>query len=545
MTFNFILSSSGISFPFQSNNCQEIIKSIQEKMKCNQFILINEKGIKIGTNNLKKEIFSEENKLQNILVLPKIKFSSSNPSNEEINKNLENQFLAKQICDNYNKKKLDQMNKKMNFFQQSIEDYNNYISIIEISYFSYFEEFKKLFSNLEDEKITNQIINIEKKTNDFKNHFPIFKSKFEKIQNSYFRIKNIFKKDINEEKILYSQDSIIPYPYSQLIEDYQNNKLVLDKLIDNIINSNNDFFNQINELSLLQKNLNENYQISNITINFTKKKEEIKEEIFKRKGFSTIYKFMIKYLNDVLIKNEEKRRKEFMNNIINNGSSIYHNYDIFFKDLMNKDIYSDNLNEEKIDKVIYQIKENLNYLNKIMYSDKKNENENKINNNLTFIEIKNELLNVLTDNLKVNIDDNNSMENILNILNEKTKCFNLNDSINTTFSFVYKKKSSDDLIRTNTYNSLYQKNENDNDNFVDNNINQNIENVVNKYEDIIFFYKSLFKFVQQYCERVNKKELKNLEPSKPNSLAQIIENTFKQNLFLIVKLKELNSKFIK
>ena len=137
------------------------------------------------------------------------------------------------------------------------------------------------------------------------------------------------------------------------------------------------------------------------------------------------------------------------------------------------------------------------------------------------------------------------MENILNILNEKTKCFNLNDSINTTFSFVYKKKSSDDLIRTNTYNSLYQKNENDNDNFVDNNINQNIENVVNKYEDIIFFYKSLFKFVQQYCERVNKKELKNLEPSKPNSLAQIIENTFKQNLFLIVKLKELNSKFIK
>ena len=545
MTFNFILSSSGISFPFQSNNCQEIIESIQEKIKCNQFILINEKGIKIGANNLKKEIFSEENKLQNILVLPKIKFSSSNPSNKEINKNLENQFLAKQICDNYNKKKLDQMNKKMNFFQQSIEDYNNYISIIEISYFSYFEEFKKLFSNLEDEKITNQIINIEKKTNDFKNHFPIFKSKFEKIQNSYFRIKNIFKKDINEEKILYSQDSIIPYPYSQLIEDYQNNKLVLDKLIDNIMNSNNDFFNQINELSLLQKNLNENYQISNITINFTKKKEEIKEEIFKRKGFSAIYKFMIQYLNDVLIKNEEKRRKEFMNNIINNGSSIYHNYDIFFKDLMNKDIYSDNLNEEKIDKVIYQIKENLNYLNKIMYSDKKNENENKINNNLTFIEIKNELLNVLTDNLKVNIDDNISMENILNILNEKTKCFNLNDSINTAFSFVYKKKSSDDLIRTNTYNSLYQKNENDNDNFVDNNINQNIENVVNKYEDIIFFYKSLFKFVQQYCERVNKKELKNLEPSKPNSLAQIIENTFKQNLFLIVKLKELNSKFLK
>ena len=65
-----------------------------------------------------------------------------------------------------------------------------------------------------------------------------------------------------------------------------------------------------------------------------------------------------------------------------------------------------------------------------------------------------------------------------------------------------------------------------------------------KYENIIFFYHSLFKFIQEYFIKVNKKELNNIDFSNPNSLAQIIQNIFYQNLNLKIYLNKI-SKIIK
>ena len=325
MSFKFLISSSGKSFNFKSNNCKEIFQLICEKIKEEDFLLINDKGIKIQKKSFEEKIFSEENKEQNILIVPKNKYSCSEPSNEDMDKYLENQLLTKNLLDNYFKIKLNQISQKINFLNKEFVNFYNYLNIIESK--SDFKEFKNLFLNTKDENIKNQILNIEKKKDEFKKDFLNFKSKFTNIPNSYSEYKDIINEKINEQ-IVFNQDSIIPSNYNQSLNYYHTNKDLLDKYI-LLLFGKNEFIDQLNNIDSLQLAINKNYRISNMTINFIQNKTEIKEEIYKRICFSEVYNL----LNDFLLtisKNEEKRREEFINNI--NGSFI--NYDNFIKDLI-------------------------------------------------------------------------------------------------------------------------------------------------------------------------------------------------------------------
>ena len=509
MSFNFLISSSGKSFNFKSNNSKEIIKLICKKIKEQEFLLINDKGIKMQKKNFEEKIFSEKNKEQNILIIPKNQYSCSEPSNEDIDKYLENQLLSKNLLDNYFNIKLTQISQKINSLNKEFVLFNNYINIIESK--SDFKEFKNVLLNIKDEKITNQILNIEKKKDEFKKDFLNFKSKFTNIQNSYSEYKNIIN-----EKIVFIQ---VPSNYNQSLNYYHTNKQLLDKYI--ILPFKiNEFIEQLKNLDLLQKVINENYHISNMIINFIQYKKEIKEEIFKRIQFSKVYKLLKDFLSTIC-KKEEKRKKDFINTI--NGSFI--NYDNFINDLIKNKYYKslENENEETMNKVIIQIKENINYLNKIINSYHLFNNENK--NDLIDIETKNELLNLLSNNFTITVNNNNSIKKLLNILKEKTKIFE--NSKNIEFSFAEcVKNDNDEFLKHNINNN--------------NNINLNIEIFLKKYENIIFFYHSLFKFIQEYFIKVNKKELKNIDFSNPNSLAQIIQNIFHQNLKLKIYLNKIS-----
>ena len=513
MSFKFLISSSGKSFNFKSNNCKEIFQLICEKIKEEDFLLINDKGIKIQKKSFEEKIFSEENKEQNILIVPKKKYSCSEPSNEDMDKYLENQLLTKNLLDNYFKIKLNQISQKINFLNKEFVNFYNYLNIIESK--SDFKEFKNLFLNTKDENIKNQILNREKKKDEFKKDFLNFKSKFTNIQNSYSEYKNIIN-----EKIVFIQ---VPSNYNQSLNYYHTNKQLLDKYI--ILPFKiNEFIEQLKNLDLLQKVINENYHISNMIINFIQYKKEIKEEIFKRIQFSKVYKLLKDFLSTIC-KNEEKRKKDFINTI--NGSFI--NYDNFINDLIKNKYYKslENENEETMNKVIIQIKENINYLNKIINSYHLFNNENK--NDLIDIETKNELLNLLSNNFTITVNNNNSVKKLLNILKEKTKIFE--NSKNIEFSFAECVKNDNDEFLNHNINN-------------NNNINLNIEIFLKKYENIIFFYHSLFKFIQEYFIKVNKKELNNIDFSNPNSLAQIIQNIFYQNLNLKIHLNKI-SKIIK
>ena len=315
MSFNFLISSSGKSFNFKSNDSKEIIKLICEKIKEQEFLLINDKGIKMQKKNFEEKIFSEKNKEQNILIIPKNQYSCSEPSNEDIDKYLENQLLSKNLLDNYFNIKLTQISQKINSLNKEFVNFNNYINIIESK--SDFKEFKNLLLNIKDEKITNQILNIEKKKDEFKKDFLNFKSKFKNIPNSYSEYKDIINEKINEQ-IVFNQDSIIPSNYNQSLNYYHTNKDLLDKYI-LLLFGKNEFIDQLNNIDSLQLAINKNYRISNMTINFIQNKTEIKEEIYKRICFSEVYNL----LNDFLLtisKNEEKRRKDFINTI--HGSFI-------------------------------------------------------------------------------------------------------------------------------------------------------------------------------------------------------------------------------
>ena len=516
MSFNFLISSSGKSFNFKSNDSKEIIKLICEKIKEQEFLLINDKGIKMQKKNFEEKIFSEKNKEQNILIIPKNQYSCSEPSNEDIDKYLENQLLSKNLLDNYFNIKLTQISQKINSLNKEFVNFNNYINIIESK--SDFKEFKNLLLNIKDEKITNQILNIEKKKDEFKKDFLNFKSKFKNIPNSYSEYKDIINEKINEQ-IVFNQDSIIPSNYNQSLNYYHTNKDLLDKYI-LLLFGKNEFIDQLNNIDSLQLAINKNYRISNMTINFIQNKTKIKEEIYKRICFSEVYNL----LNDFLLtisKNEEKRRKDFINTI--HGSFI--NYDNFINDLIKNKYYKslENENEETMNKIIIQIKENINYLNKIINSYHLFNNENK--NDLIDIETKNELLNLLSNNFTITVNNNNSVKKLLNILKEKTKIFE--NSKNIEFSFAEcVKNDNDEFLKHNINNN--------------NNINLNIEIFLKKYENIIFFYHSLFKFIQEYFIKVNKKELNNIDFSNPNSLAQIIQNIFHQNLKLKIYLNKIS-----
>ena len=83
--------------------------------------------------------------------------------------------------------------------------------------------------------------------------------------------------------------------------------------------------------------------------------------------------------------------------------------------------------------------------------------------------------------------------------------------------------------RGNSSNNLYETNSE----------NQELNPFINKYEDIIYFYNTLIKFIQEFYSKLNKQKP---EITDPICLTDFIEKIFKENLQLKMKLNYLISK---
>ena len=152
------------------------------------------------------------------------------------------------------------------------------------------------------------------------------------------------------------------------------------------------------------------------------------------------------------------------------------------------------------------------------------ENEIKFFSDFNENEI-NDCLKNIFNNLKYESFFNNNLNTfeLLQILNEKTQNdFNL------------------DLNQSNTSINLENfYNNNNNKSFV--NLNNNaIDKIINKYEDKLYFYESLFNFIENYLIQAKmKKLLKNLNKENPKSLGIIIEYICKENFCLKNKINKL------
>ena len=515
MSLNLLLSSSGKSFELQSNNINEIKNVISSEINSKDFILVKENGKKIKKNLLEEELISEDKKT--ILTIPITPFNSPNPSEEKISKYLKNQLLVKKIFDNLYKMKIEKINLKMIHFNEIYEDFNDLMNRIKFDYSSNFEKFNELFSN-RNEEIKIIIEKIEKAKNDFTNRFSIFKEKFEKCQTLYNNTQKNYEKIINEDKILYDGDSSVSY--SELLNLYDKNKLLLNKLIDNEINpSNNDFYSEMKELNLLKENLNESYSLSMIVFNFIEKKEEIEDEIKRRKKFDNIYNTLFDYLKNTLLKEEKERKKEFIKKFTKTSVSI-ETYNNLIKFLVNNDKESnENLLNKEFEKLFNEFKQKLKNLKENLNPQKDIENE-EVNGN----DIKEELLKILSENLKISIDDkNSSIHNLIQRISDETKNLLIDPNTNQSLKFSLM------FGRGNSSNNLYETNSE----------NQELNPFINKYEDIIYFYNTLIKFIQEFYSKLNKQKP---EITDPICLTDFIEKIFKENLQLKMKLNYLISK---
>ena len=515
MSLNFLVSSSGESFKIQSKNINEIKHAISSKIKSKDFILIKENGKKIPKKLLETELISEEKK--NILTIPITPFNFPNPSKEEITKYLKNQVFIKTIFDNLYKMKLETINKKIIHFEEIYGGFENLINRINIDYISDFEKFKKLFSK-SDEKLENIFEKIEKAKTDFKSHFFIFQEKFEKYKRSHKTSLQNYEYIINEDKIFYDGD--VSLSYSELLNLYEKNKLLLKKLIDNEINSsNNDLNIEMKELNLLKEKLNESYSLSMVVINFLEKKEEIEDEIKKRKKFNYMYNTLFNFFENTLLKEENIRKKEFIKKFTTTSISI-ETYNNLIKYLVkNEKESNEELINKQFEKLFHEFNQKLNNLKENIYSQNDIENEEENGN-----DIKEKLSKILSENFKIQIDENNyTINNLIQKISDETK-----NLLNESFKY-----------NSIAYSLWFDKNNSSNDLYQNSSIKQELNPFINKYEDQIYFYNTLCKFVENFYSKL---KLNKPEKITPSSLTEIIEKIFIENIQLKMKLKYLYSK---
>ena len=471
-------------------NCEtyEFIENV-DLNKENCFYVNNEKII--NKNN-----FNVNNK-EKILLIPfeineKIEINENNIKNK-----LLNQIETKEIFTNYLKNQknlLLNLNEKFLNSKKKFEEF--YYLILEKKLEKNIEISKKKF--IQAEKILNKI-----NTENFLKLFPLFKNEIENYHIEFkYLIKN-YEKDIN-----INLNKEFDLKYEKLKEEFYLNFSTLKRIFENNLNNKNEKYLYLNNL---YKQINNEFNILNIPFILNENENEFYEEINFNLIYEKFFNFIINIINN-LIEIEENRRKKI----------VYYNNEILHKIFL---IYK----EIKIKDFNIEIKNFNNYSN-ILNSHLNDFYNSLFNNNINLPlcsqqnEI-NDCLKNIFNNLKYESFFNNNLNTfeLLQILNEKTQNdFNL------------------DLNQSNTSINLENfYNNNNNKSFV--NLNNNaIDKIINKYEDKLYFYESLFNFIENYLIQAKmKKLLKNLNKENPKSLGIIIEYICKENYYLKNKIKKL------
>ena len=235
------------------------------------------------------------------------------------------------------------------------------------------------------------------------------------------------------------------------------------------------------------------------------------------------------YVENTLISNEEKRRKEFTDKMRqNNKTELYLKLiESYYKETKIKiGVNSDS----SILPLVNQLKSNLEQIHSFLFESENNHKNYVDNNNISII--RNDLKKILSDNFKYEVDDNkDTIPSMIQYIYDKTKNYDVSFSNNSSLAysiFLDDNKafpSTGNLLKRNSSLTL--------------NKNIGIEKIVTKFEDIVFFYENLYDYIMKYLTKINSKHIGEIKKENPQSLGDEIERIIKENFSLKTKYTKL------
>lgn len=137
----------------------------------------------------------------------------------------------------------------------------------------------------------------------------------------------------------------------------------------------------------------------------------------------------------------------------------------------------------------------------------------------------------MNTNLKMKIEiEKNSVYDLLKLLNEKTKEISIDNIFDNNQSLACSIILDNNLRRKSSDLSLYNNNNN----------NKTVEKILNKYEDKIFFYETLYNFINIFATKTKFLKINDfLQKDNPKTLGKAIEIICKEYYGLQKKIKNI------
>lgn len=433
-----------------------------------------------------------------------------------IKNKVNNQVKIKECIDSYYTKVISAILKKIEKLNTINEKYSLRLIDVPTLFKDNFTKLKNMFIN---NKQTEFDI-IEKASKEFEDVYKLYKEQFGKVKELSENYINSIS-SLLEEKVIYNEEIIEKV--------YVLNSQIIFRAIEYDSNKNKkELVEILSEINLYRKNLEYYYDIINIPSMFLNDTNEIENEITKRRSFDMFYRKIMDYVENTLISNEEKRRKDFTDKMKqNNKTEIYLKLiESYYKETKIKEEESA---YNSVLPLLNQLQSNLEQINLFLFGNENYKQINNTDNNISII--RNDLKKILIDNFKYEIDDNkDTIPSMIQYIYDKTKNYDVSFSNNSSLAysiFLDDKAfpSTGNLLKRNSSLTL--------------NKNIGIEKIVTKFEDKVFFYDNLYDYIMKYLTKINSKHIGDLRKDNPQSLGEEIERIIKDNYNLKTKYTKL------
>ena len=499
---------------------KELLNYITDIIKVPEFVLLTVEGGKFSNSNIGKIddlLKNNSNETLILVLIPKnVIFTVDNNFTSIFIKNkVTNQVKIKKCIDSYYTKVISAILKKVEKLNTLNEKFSLKLIDIPTLFRDNFTKLKEIFINNNQTEFDI----IAKAAKEFEEVYQLYKGQFAKVKELSETYINSLS-SVLEEKVIYNEES--------LDKIYILNSQIIFRAIEYDSKKNKkDLVEILSEVNLYRKNLEHYYEIINIPSMFLSDTSEIENEIQKRQSFDMIYRSIMDYVENTLISNEEKRRKEFTDKMRqNNKTELYLKIiESYYKDTKIKiGVNSDSL------PLVNQLKNNFEQINSFLF-DSENNHKNYVDNNNISI-IRNDLKKILSDNFKYEVDDNkDTIPSMIQYIYDKTKNYDVSFSNNSSLAysiFLDDNKafpSTGNLLKRNSSLNL--------------NKNIGIEKIVTKFEDKVFFYDNLYDYIIKYLTKINSKHIREIKKENPQSLGDEIERIIKENFSLKTKYTKL------
>ena len=499
---------------------KELLNYITDIIKVPEFVLLTVEGGKFSNSNIGKIddlLKNNSNETLILVLIPKnVIFTVDNNFTSIFIKNkVTNQVKIKKCIDSYYTKVISAILKKVEKLNTLNEKFSLKLIDIPTLFRDNFTKLKEIFINNNQTEFDI----IAKAAKEFEEVYQLYKGQFAKVKELSETYINSLS-SVLEEKVIYNEES--------LDKIYILNSQIIFRAIEYDSNKNKkDLVEILSEVNLYRKNLEHYYEIINIPSMFLSDTSEIENEIQKRQSFDMIYRSIMDYVENTLISNEEKRRKEFTDKMRqNNKTELYLKIiESYYKDTKIKiGVNSDSL------PLVNQLKNNFEQINSFLF-DSENNHKNYVDNNNISI-IRNDLKKILSDNFKYEVDDNkDTIPSMIQYIYDKTKNYDVSFSNNSSLAYSI---SLDDNKAFPSTGNLLKKNSS-----LNLNKNIGIEKIVTKFEDKVFFYDNLYDYIIKYLTKINSKHIGEIKKENPQSLGDEIERIIKENFSLKTKYTKL------